>query len=160
MTQLDNVRQMILHLRNSIEGRAPEKELLHLHEVIRGAIETHRHRQEQMNVRIETSLAAQNDVVVANTLQMRRVSANLICNTYDAVEDCAECTLSISSSAVGENAIRIDVADTGTGISPAVKTRIFEPLITTKAHGLGVGLSIIHSIVKEHRGRMRFGTKP
>ncbi len=154
MTQLDNVRQMILHLRNSIEGRAPEKELLHLHEVIRSVIETHRHRQEQMNVRIETSLAAQNDVVVANALQMRQLFTNLISNAFDAMEDCTECTLSISSSAVDENAIRIDVADTGTGISPAVKTRIFEPLITTKAHGLGVGLSIIHSIVKEHRGQI------
>jgi len=154
MTQLDNVRQMILHLRNSIEGRAPEKQLLHLHEVIRSVIETSRHRQEQANVRIEASLTAENDAVIANAVQMRQLFMNLISNAFDAMENCAERTLSISSSAVGENAIRIDVADSGTGISPAVKTRLFEPLVTTKAHGLGVGLSIIHSIVKEHQGQI------
>ncbi len=154
MTQLDNVRQMISHLRNSIEGRAPEKESLHLHEVIRGVIETSRHRQEQTDVQIESSLTAKNDVVVANAVQMRQLFTNLISNAFDAMENSTERRLSISSSALNGNAIRIDVADTGAGVSPAVKTRIFEPLITTKAHGLGVGLSIIHSIVEEHQGQI------
>jgi len=143
-----------LFLRNTIEGRAPEKELLHLHEVIGSVIETNRLRQEQANVRIETSLTAKNDVIVANAVQMRQLFTNLISNAFDAMENSAERTLSISSKAVGENAIRIDVADSGAGISPAVKTRLFEPLVTTKAHGLGVGLSIIHSIVKEHQGQI------
>jgi C4-dicarboxylate-specific signal transduction histidine kinase len=154
MTQLDNARLMILHLRNSIEGRATEKESLHLHRVIRDVIETTRHRQEQPNVRIEASLMAKNDLVVANAVQMRQLFTNLIANAYDAMENSTERRLSISSSAVDGNAIRVDVADSGAGISPAIKTRLFEPLITTKAHGLGVGLSIIHSIVKEHQGQI------
>jgi len=154
MTQLENVRQMILHLRNSIEGRAIEKELLHLHKVIHDVIETSRQRQEQTNVRIEASLMAKNDVVVANAVQMRQLFTNLIANAFDAMENSTERRLSISSSAVDENAIRVDVADSGAGISPAIKTRLFEPLITTKAHGLGVGLSIIHSIVREHQGQI------
>ena len=154
MTQLDDVRQMILHLRNSIEGRRPEKKPLHLHKVIRSVLESSRLRPEETNVRIEASLTAKDDVVMANAIQMRQLFTNLISNAFDAMENCTERTLSISSSAVDENAIRIDVADSGAGISPAVKTRLFEPLITTKAHGLGVGLSIIHSIVKEHQGQI------
>ena len=62
--------------------------------------------------------------------------------------------LAISSRAIDENTIGIEVANSGAGISPAVRHSLFEPLITTKEHGLGVGLSIIHSIVKEHEGQI------
>ena len=154
LTQLDNVRQMISHLRSAIEGQAPKREALRLHEVIRGAIETSRHRQEQMGVRINLNLAAKNDFALANALQIRQLFTNLISNAFDAMEDSAKRVLSISSRAIDENTIRIDVADSGAGISPAVKHSLFEPLITTKEHGLGVGLSIIHSIVREHEGQI------
>ncbi|WP_158658696.1 sensor histidine kinase [Methylocystis bryophila] len=160
VTQLDNLRQVIAHLRNSIEGRLPEKQLLHLHKVIRSVLETNQHRCEQLNIEIEASLTAQNDAVVANPVQMRQLFSNLISNAFDAMENSAERRLTISSSAVEDNAIRIDVADSGVGISPAVKTKLFEPLVTTKAQGLGVGLSIIHSIVKEHRGQIWIEPNP
>lgn len=154
LTQLDNVRQMISHLRSSIEGQAPERELLRLHEVIRGAIEISRLRQEETGVRIDLNLAAKNDTLLANAVQIRQLFSNLISNAFDAMEDSKKRVLSISSRTIDENTIRIEVADSGAGISPAVRHSLFEPLITTKEHGLGVGLSIIHSIVKEHEGQI------
>ncbi len=154
LTQLGNMRQMISHLRSAIEGQTPERESLRLHEVIRGAIETSRHRQEDTGVRIDLNLAAKNDCVCANAVQIRQLFSNLISNALDAMEGGAKRVLCISTRAIDENTIRIEVADSGAGISPAVKHSLFEPLVTTKEHGLGVGLSIIHSIVKQHEGQI------
>jgi C4-dicarboxylate-specific signal transduction histidine kinase len=92
--------------------------------------------------------------VLANEVQMRQVFSNLVANALDAMDATPERILELRSQAYGENAIRIDVADTGMGLSPAIKTKLFEPLVTTKARGLGVGLSIAHSIVQEHQGQI------
>ncbi len=154
LTQLGNMRQMISHLRGSITGQTPERELSSLHEVIRGAIKTSRHRQEETEVRIDLNLAAKNDSMCANAVHLRQLFTNLISNAFDAMEGGAKRVLAISSRAIDENTIGIEVADSGAGISPAVRHSLFEPLITTKEHGLGVGLSIIHSIVKEHEGQI------
>ncbi|PWB83826.1 MAG: hypothetical protein C3F11_04565 [Methylocystaceae bacterium] len=153
-TQLENVRQIIVHLRQAITDRKAEKKLLHLHGVIRSVIEANRKLQEEARIRIDANLTARNDVVLANAVEMRQIFTNLITNAFDAMQSSPERALAISSRPVGENSIRIDVADTGAGISPAIKTKLFEPLMTTKAGGLGVGLSITRSIVEEHHGQI------
>ncbi|PWB92818.1 hypothetical protein C5689_16230, partial [Methylosinus sporium] len=60
--------------------------------------------------------------------------------------------LTISTAAVDAGMIRIDVADTGPGMSEASRARLFEPFKTTKAHGLGVGLALSRSIIEAHYG--------
>ena len=60
--------------------------MLSLHEVIRGAIKTSRHRQEETEVRIDLNLAAKNDSICANAVQIRQLFTNLISNAFDAME--------------------------------------------------------------------------
>jgi len=55
---------------------------------------------------------------------------------------------------VGQNAVHVSVADTGNGISVANLNRIFKPMFTTKAHGMGMGLSICKSIIESHDGKI------
>ena len=62
--------------------------------------------------------------------------------------------LTISTSSAGQDTIRVDVADTRSGFSEEVRTKLFEPFITTKTCGMGVGLSISHSIVEAHYGKI------
>lgn len=152
--QLASVSQIIAHLRRSITSGAVEKKNLHLHEVIRGVLDVHCERPAHRNVRIETRFEAPNDLVLANDVQMRQIFSNLVSNAFDAMDASRERILDISTQAYGEDAIRIDVSDTGAGLSPAIKTKLFQPLVTTKALGLGVGLSIAHSIVQEHGGQI------
>jgi signal transduction histidine kinase len=51
--------------------------------------------------------------------------------------------------------VRVSIADNGIGIDPAYADQIFKPLFTTKEHGMGMGLSICHSIIENHGGRIR-----
>ncbi len=62
--------------------------------------------------------------------------------------------LTISTSLADDGMIRVDVTDTGPGLPEAVKSKLFEPFITIKPHGLGVGLSISRSIIEAHRGKL------
>jgi signal transduction histidine kinase len=70
--------------------------------------------------------------------------------TPHASERC-EIVISTSSSAID---IRVDIADTGIGLSEKVKSSLFEPFMTTKANGMGVGLSISRAIIEAHHGRI------
>ncbi len=69
-----------------------------------------------------------------------------------AVEGPRELTL--SARAHGRNRIEVAVADTGCGLDPELAGRLFDPFITTKAHGLGMGLAISRSVVESHGGRL------
>lgn len=158
--QLENARQIIAQLRDSITQGKAERQLLHLHEVIRSVIEANRPRQEKSHIHVEAHLAARNDLMLANLVEVRQVFTNLIANAFDAMQSSPKRTLIISSRTFGEDSVRIDVADTGVGVSPAIKTQLFEPLITTKAQGLGAGLSITRSIVQGYHGDIWFEPNP
>jgi len=94
------------------------------------------------------------DLVLADRVQIQQVLLNLIRNAMDAMEDVAGRDLIISIAPEGFGHVRISVADTGTGISPEIAEQLFQPFITTKRHGMGVGLSISRTIVEAHGGRI------
>ena len=80
---------------------------------------------------------------------------NLITNAIDsmATED-GERVLSSRSEVDDSGSVMVSVKDTGKGLEPSAIDRIFDPLFTTKAHGMGMGLSICRSIIEAHGGRL------
>ena len=64
------------------------------------------------------------------------------------------------TAAADDDMVAIRVADTGTGISPDLMPQLFQPFVTTKPHGMGVGLSICRTIVEAHGGRLDAGANP
>jgi two-component system, NtrC family, sensor kinase len=89
--------------------------------------------------------------------QIRVVFGNLIRNARDAMPQGGR--ISISGAHVGDT-VELAVADTGVGISPEELGRIMEPLYSTKARGLGLGLSIARSILEKNQGSLRVTSKP
>lgn len=84
--------------------------------------------------------------------KMKRVLLNLAANAHDAMPEGGDLTL--CSSRCGDT-VRIEVQDTGCGMSPQLRKRIFDPFITEgKAHGTGLGLAITRDIVEGHHGRI------
>jgi two-component system sensor kinase FixL len=73
-------------------------------------------------------------------------------NAIEAMDETERRELVVSSTPAADNMIRISVADTGSGISPDISTQLFQPFITTKRQGMGVGLSISRTIVESHGG--------
>jgi len=94
------------------------------------------------------------ELVLADRVQIQQVLLNLIRNAMDAMEATQARDLAISVAPAEGNLVRVSVADSGSGIEPEVAEQLFQPFVTTKRHGMGVGLSISRTIVEAHGGRI------
>jgi signal transduction histidine kinase len=95
--------------------------------------------------------------LVVDPSQIRQVVGNLVTNALQAMPEGGCLTIRIRRN--GKSAY-IDVTDTGHGISPDTLAKIFQPLFTTKAKGIGLGLSVCESLVKANGGRIRVASTP
>ena len=93
--------------------------------------------------------------IEGNQVQLQQVLVNLITNAIDsmATED-GQRVLSLRSEVHDSGSVMVSVEDTGKGVEPNAIDRIFNPLFTTKAHGMGMGLAICRSIIDAHGGRL------
>jgi signal transduction histidine kinase len=89
--------------------------------------------------------------------KLRQVLVNLITNAIDAVGERG--SVRISGRRVGE-ALELAVNDSGPGVDPAIRSRLFEPLITTKSKGIGLGLALVRRIALRHGGQISYETAP
>jgi signal transduction histidine kinase len=94
--------------------------------------------------------------LLADPVQVQQVLLNLILNACEAMSESAADgrTLLVTAASSGERNVRISARDAGTGIPPAMLARLFEPFVSTKSEGLGLGLSISQTIVASHGGRI------
>jgi Signal transduction histidine kinase len=95
--------------------------------------------------------------VQADPDQMTRVLRNLILNAIDAMPEGG--TLTVRTMAL-EGGVRLEVSDTGQGLTPEECSRLFTPYYTTKTHGTGLGLAIVQSVVSDHQGRISVESAP
>jgi signal transduction histidine kinase len=93
----------------------------------------------------------------ADADQLKRALQNLLLNAIDAMPEGG--ALTVRTRRTG-NGLRLDVADTGTGLTDEECKRLFTPYYTTKQHGTGLGLAIVQSVVADHAGRIWVESKP
>src|SRR5246500_381274 len=91
--------------------------------------------------------------IVVDKIQIQQVAHNLIRNAVEAMETTSRRDLAIRVTRRDESAL-FSIADTGTGISPEIAKYLFQPFVTSKANGMGVGLSICRTIIEAHGGRI------
>jgi len=103
-------------------------------------------------VRVRFDFDPRTDFVLADKVQIQQVLLNLMRNAIEAMEDTDTRELVVATAAAPDNMVEISVADTGTGIAPEITAQLFQPFITTKRQGMGVGLSISRTIVEAHGG--------
>jgi two-component system sensor kinase FixL len=106
-------------------------------------------------IRVAFRLDPRRDFVLVDKVQIQQILLNLIRNAIEAMEESARKELLIASLPHGSNFVELSVADTGSGIAPEIAAQLFQPFVTTKRQGMGVGLSISRSIVENHGGQMR-----
>jgi two-component system sensor kinase FixL len=94
------------------------------------------------------------DQVLADRVQLEQVVLNLARNAIEAMERCPKRELLIGAAHTREEMVEVSMADTGPGISAELIPRLFQPFVTTKRQGTGVGLSICRSIIEAHGGRL------
>jgi len=103
-------------------------------------------------VRVRFDLAPDANFVLADKVQIQQVLLNLIRNAIEAMDGCERRDLVVATAALPGNMIEISVADTGSGIAPEIGAQLFQPFVTSKPQGMGVGLSISRTIVEAHGG--------
>jgi len=112
-------------------------------------------------ISVSFRLDAAANQVLADRIQIQQVLVNLIRNAIDVMaETDGRRELEIASVANSDSTVRIDVADTGPGLAPEVTAHLFQPFVTTKPKGMGLGLSICRTIVEAHGGRIWVNARP
>jgi two-component system, LuxR family, sensor kinase FixL len=94
------------------------------------------------------------DLVLADRVQIQQVLINLIRNAIDAMMESERRELMIATRLVDDEMLEVSVSDTGPGVAPEIAAQLFQPFITTKRQGMGVGLSISRTIVDAHGGKI------
>ena len=126
-----------------------------MHQIVHDIIILTRLELERRNVSLELNLAAINDRVFCENVQIQQVMINLVINAIEALSDkSGSRNLRIASSLSLPDMIRIDVVDNGTGMTDKVIGKIFDSFYTTKPEGMGMGLTISHEIIKRHGGEL------
>ena len=115
----------------------------------------------ESGVEVSFRLDATADLVLADRIQIQQVLVNLIRNAIEImVETSNRRELEIATVANGDETVEVNVADTGPGLAPEVAAQLFQPFVTTKRKGMGLGLSICRTIVEAHGGRIWVDPRP
>jgi signal transduction histidine kinase len=131
-----------------------DKSLVDINMLIRSVLRLVSVDLRKYEIGLETKLNEQLPLVRGNEVQLQQVILNLIMNAIESMHSGAPRALRVKSELCGSGGVLVSVEDTGTGIDPSKLDSIFKPLFTTKAAGMGMGLSICRSIVESHNGRI------
>ncbi|HVY17035.1 MAG TPA: PAS domain S-box protein [Rhodopila sp.] len=92
--------------------------------------------------------------VLVDKIQIQQVILNLIRNAMEAMQETTRRELTVATAERTEGMAEVSVADTGPGIAPEIAVQLFQPFVTSKPHGMGVGLSISRTIIEAHGGQL------
>jgi PAS domain S-box-containing protein len=147
---------VIKRLREMFSKKEPIAELVDLNDAARDVVAISVHELQRRGARLQTELADGLPPVSADRVQLQQVILNLLLNAADAMDgiDDRPRSLLVRTELEGDGAVRLEVRDAGRGFDPATVEKLFEAFHTTKANGLGVGLTICRSIIESHKGRL------
>ncbi len=135
-------------------------EIKHLHELLNETNMLVHHSISLSNVNFTLELKASEDLISCSPNQIKQIFVAILVNSSEAVPDDGEIKLSTRNT--NDHSIVVDISDNGSGIVPEDIPHIFEPFYTTKRHGdgVGLGLAIVHGIVKSHQGSIDVSSIP
>jgi len=146
---------VIARIRDLLKKGAPNRTELDVNQVIQDVTILLRNQLTRSRVSLRTELASDLPRVTADSVQLQQVLINLIMNAIEAMGTSTNGRREVLiRSAKDPDGVLVQVQDSGPGIEPELENRIFEPFFTTKAKGIGMGLSISHSIIESHGGRL------
>ena len=159
-TELANLNTIVNRFSDFSKMPAPQFQPVDLNEVVRDAVRLFEPQFAAVGrpqVTPEYALAENLPRIQADPDLLHRALQNLVLNSLDAMP--AGGTLTVRTQAL-EKAVRLEVSDTGEGLTPEECSRLFTPYYTTKRHGTGLGLAIVQSVVSDHSGTISVSSEP
>jgi two-component system, LuxR family, sensor kinase FixL len=152
--------QIIRRLRNFVARGESERRVESVSKLVEEASALALVGIKDQGIQVRFQLSRSNDLALVDKVQIQQVLLNLIRNAIEAMQDSSRRDLLISTAPAEDGMLMISVADTGPGIAPEVCSQLFQPFVTTKRHGMGVGLSISRTIIEAHGGRIWIEPNP
>lgn len=151
--QAERAGTIIRRMRGFVEKREPKRASEDLNRTVSEAIELGLVGASYGNLKRTESFDERLPPVLVDKIQIQQVMINLLRNAVEAMRDSPVRALGVTTSHEDGFAV-VSVSDTGSGLSDEVRKRLFQPFVTTKETGLGIGLSICRTIIEAHDGRL------
>jgi two-component system sensor kinase FixL len=147
--------EIIRRVRGFVAKREPDRSVQDLNPVVQDSVAlAFVGAAADSGIRLQTKLASDLPTVAIDKVQIQQVVMNLVRNAIEAMHACPQRDLAVTTSYDGADFVLVGIADTGPGLAPEVASSLFQPFVTTKETGLGIGLSICRTIVEAHGGRL------
>jgi signal transduction histidine kinase len=160
LAEISNLKGIIGRFSEFSKMPQPELQRVQVNEVIRGVVQLCQAQLEapgRAKISCELELDPHLKPVAADAEMLHRAISNLVLNAMDAMPQGGRLTLRTRGE---DGKVLIEVADTGSGLTPEECERIFTPYYTSKQHGTGLGLAIVQSVVSDHGGSVRVQSEP
>lgn len=133
-----------------------------LHQLVERALQLVAHHIELRGITTVRELTLEDDRVLCDAEQIEQALIALLVNAVEAMGEGGRLAVRTWSDAVAPGLIRLSVSDTGVGMAPEVRSRIFDPFFSTKheTKGVGLGLAVVYGIVQRHEGRIEVASEP
>jgi nitrogen fixation/metabolism regulation signal transduction histidine kinase len=158
VNQVDAMKKMVNEF--SEYARIPQISMKHMdvNQLVREVLDLY--RSSELQAEIREQLLPDNAWIEGDNVRLRQLLHNLLKNALEAVKDVPDACITVASRKIdegGRKRIELSIEDNGTGIDPGVLENIFEPYVSTKPKGSGLGMAIVKKIVEEHGGSISAG---
>jgi signal transduction histidine kinase len=157
LAELTNLKQIISRFSDFAKMPAPEMQRIQLNDLAADTVKLLGPQLSQAHIAVRAALDPHLPVIMGDHEQLGRVLRNLALNAIDAMPQGGALTI---RTAAHETGVRLEVSDTGQGLTPEECARLFTPYYTTKTHGTGLGLAIVQSVISDHKGRISVESEP
>jgi len=151
LAELGNLKKIVGRFSDFARMPPPELQEVDLNELVRNALKLFEAQLRDSPVRLELDLDPALAPVEADPDQIGRALHNLILNAIDAMPEGGQLAIRTRRQ---PGVAKLEIQDTGQGLTPEECERLFTPYYTTKTHGTGLGLAIVQSVVSDHQGRI------
>jgi signal transduction histidine kinase len=146
--------QIVHNMRAIFKRDTHDRAEVDINRTVLTVLELARHEMQKHKIELRTQLDERLPRINGNEVQLQQVILNLLMNAVEAMHFAQPRVLHIRSCLSRPGVVNVSIEDTGIGIGPSDSHQIFKPLFTTKAKGMGIGLSICRSIIEGHGGRI------
>jgi two-component system, LuxR family, sensor kinase FixL len=153
--------EIVRKLRSYVSRGEVDLQPVALIPILLDAINLAKSSRGRASIPVTSKFSQTSDMVLADPIQIQQVVINLIRNAMDAMASCPDARIELSMQDAAEPGfLAVEVCDNGPGLPAEIRETLFKPFATTKAHGMGLGLSICQTIVEAHGGAIRAFDQP